>query len=963
MKKLAFSAFPWFLILVFLTVIYRNWFIKGLLSAPDFSYIFPMQLADFQWFPFAWSNLFNSGLGGTTFNTLNLDTYLHLGVKFFVYTIHLPWHITYRILFFWPFIILSVVSSYLLSFSLFRRPIFSVVASLIYTTNTYVLMLAGGGQIGLMMAYSVAPVVLFAFINTSSVTFGFALAALLLFDLRYSFLMGALLFLYWLFVLSYEEKMAKLRHFFLPVLIVLGVHSFWLIPGVFAKGLSLPEGYGNTEWLHFLSWAEFSKSISMLHPNWPENIFGKTYFFEAKFLSIPIISFASLLFMNGVSVLKQKQIIFFVTASLIGAFFAKGTNPPFSHINQYFFERVPFFDGFRDPTKFYLLTVISFSLLIPFSLSNIADFMKSRFRHISHGVLRTGIFLIFFAGWFILIAPIFRDVRTGTFADINIPDEYRRFADMIYADRSFGRIVVFPWRNRFIFQSELHPATNARDILHTSDLNKMIELAEDSDFSTLLARFAIRYVVIPDDFTNEIFLTNRVQDPNLKISFIKTLDSLKYLKRLNEYKNLIVYEFIPESGLIYTAHQDNTYEYYNNYNDNAIYYKVDITNGKRPLLIHFSQRYDPNWKMWDGVSIITSSPSAEGLNTFLLNADVTSQVVIYNAAQRILEIGYAVSAVVILLVILLLWIRFAKSKKINRIFYTLIAYLILAIFISAFPKSTFINLFVSTYDQLQRNFYEVIRSNLNKIYIDEGKTSLLQSLRCAHEETLFVSNELSKMDCFAANKKSNDVIYNRCWIEMWSCYLIYGNLKAYTGARSSNTKIGILGDSISAIYGKLNYSYLLSYRFGFIHTNSSIPGSTVSYVDMSESAFSRYDAYMRTENPNIILVFLGTNDLTAKVTPEIFRQNYSRLIYNIKILRPNAQIIAIGLLRRKDHNGEMIKNYRAIIKATAIHNKINFIDPYNWLSEGDMPDGLHPSIESQKKLASGFYHSMQAFIR
>ena len=108
LRKHAFVIFIGFVI----AFLYHNWFSKGLLTAPDFSYISPLQLHDLKDLPFAWSSMFGSGLGGSTFNILNLETYLHLGVQLVVFLMHIPWNAAYRILFFWPFLLIGSVSSF-----------------------------------------------------------------------------------------------------------------------------------------------------------------------------------------------------------------------------------------------------------------------------------------------------------------------------------------------------------------------------------------------------------------------------------------------------------------------------------------------------------------------------------------------------------------------------------------------------------------------------------------------------------------------------------------------------------------------------------------------------------------------------------------------------------------------------------------------------------------------------------
>ncbi|MEK9184848.1 MAG: hypothetical protein AAB866_01630, partial [Patescibacteria group bacterium] len=51
---------------------------------------------------------------------------------------------------------------------------------------------------------------------------------------------------------------------------------------------------------------------------------------------------------------------------------AKQPFPPFGQINVWLFQHFPGMIMFRDPTKWYVLTAVSYAILIPFSLLKIS---------------------------------------------------------------------------------------------------------------------------------------------------------------------------------------------------------------------------------------------------------------------------------------------------------------------------------------------------------------------------------------------------------------------------------------------------------------------------------------------------------------------------------------------------------------------------------------------------------------
>jgi len=72
------------------------------------------------------------------------------------------------------------------------------------------------------------------------------------------------------------------------------------------------------------TYSKFENTISLLQPNWPENIFGKAYFMRPEFLILPMLAFSALLFIHKAQKEKRELIVFFVIIGLLGAFLAKG---------------------------------------------------------------------------------------------------------------------------------------------------------------------------------------------------------------------------------------------------------------------------------------------------------------------------------------------------------------------------------------------------------------------------------------------------------------------------------------------------------------------------------------------------------------------------------------------------------------------------------------------------------------
>ena len=207
---------------------------------------------------------------------------------------------------------------------------------------------------------------------------------------------------------------------------------------------------------------------------------------KPEFLVLPILAYASLLFLSNskfqipnskqiqnskfqiqksfaAQQLNNKTILFFAFLGLVGAFFAKGVNAPFSELNSWIFEYVPGMNLFRDPTKFYLLISISYSVLIPFSIGRIYAWFSS---HTKFSIFNfqfsnkpqffnfQNCFLLFaFCFLLFLIRPAVFGQLGGTFVRFELPVEYVKLKDFLHREPGFFRTLWIPRQHRFSYYS------------------------------------------------------------------------------------------------------------------------------------------------------------------------------------------------------------------------------------------------------------------------------------------------------------------------------------------------------------------------------------------------------------------------------------------------------------------------------------------------------------------------------
>ena len=432
--------------------------IKETLSAGDWPYLFAENIREFSWWPqspFLW-----------------LEPYYQITAKIGLEIFHFSWPLIERLFWFWPFLFLVIFCSYRLTRSW--------LGVLIYATNTYILMIVAGGQMGVAMAYALAPLV-FAWLTRKQnfLMAGFLFGLQTMFDPRLALLTAVAAFLY---------QPRRWRFLFSAGLIAAIFNLFWLIPWLQTNSEAMPT----LAEVDFFSFASFSNTISLLHPNWPENIFGKVYFMRPEFLLIPIVAFSSLFSRKGKN-------LFWAGLILTGAFLAKGVRPPLGEVYYALFNYVPGFSLFRDPTKFYLLIALAYSVLIPRLIGR-----------------RRVLSLLFVVFWLFTIRQAVFGQLTGTFQGTEVPQEYLALKEFIQQDDQQAPIFWLPKRQRFGFQSLDHPAIESF-ILPTKE-----ELQE----------LDIKYVIIPYDSQQEIFLDDYQYSEVKRQEFVDQLDKFDFLEKL-----------------------------------------------------------------------------------------------------------------------------------------------------------------------------------------------------------------------------------------------------------------------------------------------------------------------------------------------------------------------------------------------------------------------------------------------
>lgn len=493
-------------------LVYRPWFqLNKNLSGGDWPYLFGETAVAMPLMP---------GKG-----YLWLDTYFHSAAKFGMEFLGLSWEVTEKLFWFYPFLLIMFFSSWYFLNEIFvsERPsvrqLLSGIGSIVYSTNTYILMIAGGGQMGVAMGYALAPAVIGLFRKKNFIPAVGVSALQLMFDPRL-FVITIFGYICIMSVESFVSRSRNVKHglIFLVFVFVMAVimNGFWIVPNVLDyRGMY--EGATQGDSLSYFSFATFGNSISLLHPNWPENIFGKVGFMRPEFLLLPVIAFSSLIILK-----KEKlnsALVSFALVGLIGAFLSKGVQEPFGGIYRWL-AKIPGFMIFRDPTKFYLLTALSYTVLISQGLLRV-------FRRILP--LAIVVFLLF---WFGLSLPAFRGELAGTFRPKNVPVDYLTLRNWLVSEHETARILWIPRHQRFGYTAWGQKVLNSQDEIADVSPQEFVQLLDTSEGKRMITEKQIRIFVVPYDSEQEIFISDRKYDDEKRKEWLTALDALDWIQKV-----------------------------------------------------------------------------------------------------------------------------------------------------------------------------------------------------------------------------------------------------------------------------------------------------------------------------------------------------------------------------------------------------------------------------------------------
>lgn len=498
-----------YILIILAILVYFRFLTTKINVANDFPYIFPELLKSGLNIPFIWTARGAEGMGSYAASIMwfwPIEFLYGIGAN-----IGLGFSFLEKILGFFPIFILGFVGISKLSRYFGVKGWGIVIGAFIYLVNTYILLLIDGGQLQIGLAYAWIPTVVFLILTSldkgfkNKILAGLAVSLLGFFDIRFVYVLVVLLllrFIYQFIFLSFSEWKNWLISWFKLAIAVgivsIGLNAYWLLPVALAKAAALPETYTRGIQALSLSFANLGHSLFLLQPHWYKNVFGKITPLLPQFVLIPILVFLAPILRR-----KNKEVGFWLIVALVSVFLVKGANPPLSSVYQWLFTHVPGFSLFRDPTKFFFLVALSYSVLIGVTV----DELTKRFNwSLSIGHLSLKVIPLLLAFYFlVLISPVWLGKMTGIFSNPIYQNEFFNLADGLGKDKEFGRVFWIPAKAPLGYSSPTHPTVEASRLVQkrpfaigTVGMYETFNFLREAPFMGELFKIAgIKYISYP----------------------------------------------------------------------------------------------------------------------------------------------------------------------------------------------------------------------------------------------------------------------------------------------------------------------------------------------------------------------------------------------------------------------------------------------------------------------------------
>lgn len=562
----------------------------------------------------------------------------------FLGSMGLDQRIAEKFILFWPYVLLSFPAGYIFLKKTVKSSLGAFLGSLFLCFNTYFLSINTQGHFLIPYSFFVLLASL-TFLLKFSVTklyldlipmiFLFSLSIWL--DLRVAFL-GFFVFSSYSLIMVCKQKKDKVvtaSKLLVSLFLIMLMNIFWILPQVISNSLSyntvlFRTVFGNQFW-------SILDSITTHHPFWklphPEWFISTPN--QPIFLFLPLLVALFLL-----QTITSKH-IFWICLFLIGVFLSKGETVPFSQIFSWLYSTVPGLSAFRDPSKFFILTILGMAVTVG-HLGKIAEESK---RHIYSVGIALFIFIIAYS-----VSSYVTGSVGSTTKPREYPNEYLQLNTYLASQSGNIRLIWVPTVSRWsqmdnrissISGSDLTVGDWHQKISYSKSID-LIGFISSSEGRRSLIDTSVDYIVIPshewgDSNPYSYFGNRQSYVDSISQSGLTAVDigvSNLDIYRVESTKPKFYLESVGKTENIYT------FPVVNYVQKNASEILLEVKGIKREQMLVFTDLYNEKWSIYETKSFsifgtilgtthelpYKNVKTRDGLNSFIISGNSNDRI-------------------------------------------------------------------------------------------------------------------------------------------------------------------------------------------------------------------------------------------------------------------------------------------------------------------------------------------------
>lgn len=555
-----------------------------------------------------------------------------------------------KITFFIPVALLWFLSPFFLVKHYTKHNYVAFLVSLFFWLNTYFLV-RQTAHIPIAIVIGIMPLLLLffdKFIQNNNkkdlLLFSFLYFIWICYEVRLMYIITFLLIIYFLFfgIKNISSKFFW-KYVLLFIIIQLLLNIFWLLPTILFSGESI--SWTANRWLFWNHLFNILYAFNIFDSSWSWWVPNQDFIPQPIPIYLwfyPILIVVSILFIKKQTANSKKLMLFWLTISIIWIILTTQSSDPLPWLYQWLYYNFPWFNLFREASKFYIITLLWYTIILGVFINYLYKINKNIFHII----------------WVIIILisasiakPLITKEIWTTYVWKIQPIEYKILNDYIISQDESFKTLSIPINSQWLHFNVKNPKVSLIQVIDSAykdftitppiyrNYGDVASFIFEPISNKLLDISWIKYVIIwlfdeQDNFFRFYGSSPEEYYNKLKsFTFLKELN-IDWIDKVKIFENTWYLSTVFSSNKNITQDNLNNLEYKNikfiQQNPSYYNFKLNLNSDK---IINLSQENNKNWSLiiwkfkpidiitWDLFSIANKNTSLDFINAWTLSKD------------------------------------------------------------------------------------------------------------------------------------------------------------------------------------------------------------------------------------------------------------------------------------------------------------------------------------------------------